>query len=64
MRHTEFWQRMDEALGTGYARSWSQLQVLSELNGRTVEEALSAGVEPKEVWRAVWQHLRLPARER
>ena len=64
MRHTEFWQRMDDALGVGYARSWAQLQVLSELNGRTVEEALAAGTQPKVVWRAVWAHLQLPARER
>jgi hypothetical protein len=55
---------MEEALGVGYARSWAQLQVLAELNGRTVEEALAAGVQPKTVWRAVWAHLRLPARER
>ncbi|MGN6162839.1 MAG: DUF3046 domain-containing protein [Marmoricola sp.] len=64
MRHTEFWQRMEAALGPGYARSWAQLQVLAELEGRTVDEALSAGVPPKTVWRAVWAHLRLPARER
>ena len=64
MRHTEFWVRMEEALGAGYARSWSQLQVLTELDGRTVDEALAAGVPPKTVWRAVWEHLQLPARER
>ena len=64
MRHTEFWARMEEALGAGYARSWAQLQVLAELGGRTVDEALAAGVPPKNVWRAVWRHLQLPARER
>lgn len=64
MRHTEFWQRMESALGGSYARSWAQLQVLGELGGRTVEEALAAGVQPKTVWRAVWAHLQLPAGER
>jgi len=55
---------MEGALGVGYARSWAELQVLAELDGRTVEEALGAGVPPKTVWRAVWAHLQLPARER
>ena len=55
---------MEGALGAGYARSWAQLQVLGELGGRTVEEALAAGVPPKTVWRAVWAHLQLPPRER
>lgn len=64
MRHTEFWTRMDEALGTAYARSWASMFVLTDLDGRTVEEALAAGVPPKQVWRAVWAVLGLPARER
>lgn len=64
MRDTEFWQRMEAALGVGYARSWAQLQVLAELNGHTVEEALEAGIQTKTVWRAVWAHLRLPAHDR
>ncbi|HET8604285.1 MAG TPA: DUF3046 domain-containing protein [Marmoricola sp.] len=64
MRHTEFWARMDDALGAAYARSWAQQHVLAELGGRTVEEALAAGEDPKQVWRAVWAALDLPARER
>ena len=64
MKHTEFWTRMDDALGPAYARSWASMFVLSELGGRTVDEALAAGVPPKEVWRAVWAVLGLPARER
>ena len=64
MKHTEFWRRMDDALGPAYSRSWASMFVLTELDGRTVEEALAAGVSPKEVWRAVWAVLGLPARER
>lgn len=64
MRHTEFWDRMEAALGTAYARSWASMQVIGELGGRTVDEALAAGVAPKQVWRAVWAVLELPARER
>ena len=44
MRHTEFWDRMEAALGPAYARSWASLQVIGELGGRTVDEALAAGI--------------------
>lgn len=64
MRHTEFWERMDRALGPASARSWASLTVLSGLGGRTAQEALDAGVPPKEVWRVVWGFLELPASER
>ena len=55
---------MDAALGPAYSRSWASMFVLADLDGRTVDEALAAGVSPKEVWRAVWAVLGLPARER
>ena len=64
MKHTEFWSRLEDALGPAYARSWASMYVLGDLGGRTVDEALAAGVAPKEVWRAVWSALELPARER
>lgn len=64
MRHTEFWSRMEQALGPAYARSWAEQQSISELDGRTVLEALAEGESPKAVWRAVWATLGLPARER
>jgi hypothetical protein len=64
MRHTEFWARMEAALGPAYARSWAEQQVLADLDGRTVNEALAAGESPKTVWRAVWAALGLPPRDR
>ena len=64
MKHTEFWVRLDDALGPAYARSWASMYVLTDLGGRTVDEALAAGVAPKEVWRAVWAALELPTRDR
>ena len=60
MRLTDFWARMDDALGPAYARSWASMFVIGELGGRTVDEALAAGVFPKEVWAAVWRVLELP----
>ena len=64
MRHTEFWARMDETLGPAYARSWADMFVIGDLGGRTVAQALAAGVPPKEVWAAVWRVLELPASRR
>ena len=64
MRHTEFWARMEHALGTAYARTWAEQQVLAALGHRTVAEALDQGESPKTVWRAVWERLELPASER
>jgi hypothetical protein len=55
---------MESALPRGYAAVWADQHVLSELGGRTVNEALDAGVSPKEVWRAVHAALELPASER
>jgi hypothetical protein len=55
---------MEHHLGPAYAESWARDQVLSGLDGRTVEEALRAGVSAKVVWRAVCDALDLPARER
>jgi hypothetical protein len=64
VRHTEFWARMEQALGPAYARTWAREHVMAGLGGRTVEEALAAGESPKTVWRVVWETLELPARDR
>jgi hypothetical protein len=64
MRHTELWARLEHALGTGYYRVWADQFVMGDLGSRTVTEALNAGVEPKQVWSAVWRTLELPETER
>ena len=64
MRHTEFWARLEHALGRGYARSWAEQFVMGDLGGRTAVQALEAGVPPKQVWAAVWSTLDLPPSER
>lgn len=53
MRLTEFWARLEEVFGPGYATSVAQDQVLAQLGGRTIAQALEAGEETAEVWRAV-----------
>lgn len=56
---------MERVLGSpAYARHWADQQVITALGGRTVDEALTAGESPKDVWRAVRETLELPASER
>ena len=53
MRLTDFWSRFEQAFGPAYAASVARDQVLPQLDGRTVVEALEAGVPAVTVWRAV-----------
>lgn len=55
---------MAEHLGASYAPVWAAMQVLAELDGRTVDEAIAAGIPAKRIWRAVWAYLELGDRER
>lgn len=64
MRHTEFWARLEAALGPGTYRVWARDVVMGELGHRTTQEALDAGEDPKQVWAAVGRFLELPARDR
>lgn len=64
MRHTEFWSRLDEVLGRSYSRTWAELTVVRDLDGLTTQEALDAGMQPKQVWAAVRRQLELPESER
>lgn len=64
MREAELWQRLRTHLGPGYAGVWAEQVVLAELGGRTVVDALAAGVACKTIWRAVWANLELPDRDR
>jgi hypothetical protein len=64
MRLTEFWRRLDSALGPGYSRSWASDHVLAALGGRTVEQAIAAGEETVTVWRAVHAELGLHPSDR
>lgn len=64
MRLTELRSRLATALGAGYADSWASDHVLSALGGRTVEQAIAAGIDTRTVWRAAAAELQLPASER
>ncbi|ROT32848.1 DUF3046 domain-containing protein [Micromonospora sp. HM5-17] len=53
MRLTDFWARLEQTFGPAYAGSIAVDQVLPQLGGRTIQEALDAGEEAAVVWRAV-----------
>jgi hypothetical protein len=52
---------MEMVLGPDYCASWSKDHVLSDLGGRSVDQALRDGEDAKTVWRAVVTTLELPA---
>jgi Protein of unknown function (DUF3046) len=64
MRITDFWSRMTEHFGEGYAESYARDFVLAELGGRTILEALEQGENAKDVWRAVCATEEVPVRLR
>jgi Protein of unknown function (DUF3046) len=53
VRLTDFWVRLETVFGPAYAASVASDQVLPELDGHTVEQALHAGVPVIAIWRAV-----------
>lgn len=61
MREAELWARLGAALSADYAQTWAHHVVLADLGGRTVAEALAAGLPCKTIWRAAWAQLELPA---
>ena len=60
MRITEFWRRLRERFGDSYAASLAADYRIPQL-GSTIDEALTAGVEAKDVWRAVCAEFEMPA---
>ncbi|MET8636454.1 DUF3046 domain-containing protein [Streptomyces sp. NPDC004096] len=64
MRLTVFWQRMADHFGETYADTFARDHVMSELGGRTVHQALDAGWEARDVWRAVCAAAEIPHEKR
>ena len=60
MRLTDFWNRMEARFGATYARSIAADYRLPAL-GATIDEAIAAGVETKDIWRAVCDEFDIPA---
>jgi hypothetical protein len=64
VRITTFRRMMAEEFGPGRADVLAKDHVLSGLGGRTVEQALAAGVPAKEIWREVCLAFDVPAEHR
>ena len=61
VRLTDFWERMDAVFGPEYARSWARDFSLSALHGRTVMQAIDAGIDTREIWDAVCGVVEVPS---
>ncbi len=59
VRLTDFWERMDEVFGPAYSRSWAHDMVLPQL-GLTADQAIAAGIDTKDIWRAVCAFTEVP----
>jgi hypothetical protein len=64
VRLTDFWWRMEDHFGASYATSVARDQVIGPLGGRSINEALEAGENPKQVWLAVCEHFEIPVAQR
>ncbi len=64
MRTTVFRQKMAEEFGSVRAEMLVSDHVFSGLDGRTVEQALKAGVQAKQIWQVVCADFGIPAERR
>ena len=60
MRHSEFWTLVEEEFGPGRGRLLVREHVLTDLAGRTAEQALADGEPVREVWFALARSLDVP----
>ncbi len=61
VRLTDFWERMDAVFGSEYAQSWARDFVLSDLGDRSVVQAIDAGIDTRDIWRAVCRAADVPS---
>jgi hypothetical protein len=64
VRFTQFRELMTQEFGAARAAAVSRDHVLADLGGRTVEEALEAGIDPRRVWLAVCDAYEIPPARR
>jgi hypothetical protein len=60
VRLSEYRQAIADEFGVAYGRVLNGDLVIDELGGRTPEQALSAGVGPREVWLALCRAVDVP----
>ena len=64
VRMSQFWSLMEGEFGAGYAHTLARHHVLEALGGRTVTEALDAGLPPRQVWYAICDAMDVPESRR
>lgn len=64
MRTTVFRNLMAREFGEVQADMLARDHVFSALGGRTVDQALEAGLSPKEIWRTVCDAFEVPLERR
>ncbi|WP_029288835.1 DUF3046 domain-containing protein [Cellulomonas sp. HZM] len=64
MRFREFWQLVDEVLGSAHGRELVRTFVVGGLGDRTAQQALDDGDEPRTVWHALCDALEIPEPQR
>jgi Protein of unknown function (DUF3046) len=60
MRLTDFWERMERRFGASYARSVAADYRLPLL-GSTIDEAITRGVQTRDIWQAVCAEFEMPS---
>ncbi|NNG36103.1 DUF3046 domain-containing protein [Nakamurella aerolata] len=61
MRLSEFRALMDEYFGPRRAPSVAKDHVFGELGGLTADQAIEAGINPREIWAQVCREFEVPA---
>ncbi len=64
VRLSVFWTLMNDEFEAGYATSLARDHTVLTLGGRTVDEALEAGIPAREVWDAICDEMDVPAERR
>ncbi len=64
MKLSEFWRAMADEFGDAYGRSVAQDLVIGSLGGLTAKQAITAGVDTREVWFAVCDAMDVPPTRR
>lgn len=64
VRQSDFWRLMDDEFGAGYSRVLASELVLADLGDRSAVQALSAGTEPRRIWRAICEKQDVPSDRR
>jgi hypothetical protein len=64
VRLTQFRELMNDEFGPVRATALARDHVFADLGGRTVDEALEAGIEPRKVWLAVCEGYDVPPARR